>query len=280
MSNSNKQGWVAALLTGLSLSAVVSANPVPAYQGPAATAPRQEATAELLMMVEQLKDEVRTLRGLVDEQGHRLNQLNRQARDRYVDLDQRLLDLNGRVQGLETAGSAPAPAPAAGDAPAAPDAPQGQTATPPAPGAPATTAAPAAARKVKEYRAPSKEEEAQYQAIRALITSKSYDKAIDEIYQFVARYPDGDLTVNAYYWLGEVYLVKPQLEQAKQAFTVVATRYADHRKASDASYKLGVVHDRMGQKQEAERLLKAVMAQYPGTQAAGLAKTYLDGLGR
>ena len=89
-------------------------------------------------------------------------------------------------------------------------------------------------------------------------------------------YPEGDLTVNAYYWLGEVYLAKPQLEQARQAFTIVATRYSDHRKAPDAVYKLGVTLDRLGEKDEARRRMTSVVEQYPDSGAAELAKKYLD----
>lgn len=81
--------------------------------------------------------------------------------------------------------------------------------------------------------------------------------------------------MNAYYWLGEVYLVKPQLEQARQAFSIVATRYADHRKAPDAVYKLGVTLDRLDEKSEARRQMEQVVNDYPKSEAAQLAKKYL-----
>ncbi|MBS3805525.1 MAG: tol-pal system protein YbgF, partial [Oleiphilaceae bacterium] len=128
----------------------------------------------------------------------------------------------------------------------------------------------------KDYRAPTEKERDAYQAIQTLIREdKDYDAAIDGIYDFLSEYPEGDLTVNAYYWLGEVYLVKPQLEQAKQAFTIVATRYPDHRKAPDAAYKLGVSYDRLDEKQKAEAQMRSVVQDYPQTKAAELARTYL-----
>lgn len=55
----------------------------------------------------------------------------------------------------------------------------------------------------------------------------------------------------------------------------MATRFQDHRKAPDALYKLGVVHDRMGEKDQAERYMKRVVDQYGASQAASLAKKYL-----
>lgn len=125
------------------------------------------------------------------------------------------------------------------------------------------------------HRAP--EEQKDYNAILDLIRKqKAYDQAISRLYEFIDRYPEGDLTVNAYYWLGEVYLAKPQLEQAKQAFTIVATRYPDHRKAPDALYKLGVTLDRLGSREDARRYMERVTREYPDSGAAGLAKKFLS----
>ncbi|WP_417566883.1 tol-pal system protein YbgF [Marinobacter sp.] len=208
-----------------------------------------QATAELFYMIQQLQGEVRRLQGEVEEQRHLINRLQEQGRDRYIDLDQRILDLSEKLS------SQPAPETSAGSNSAA------------------SSSAPA----VKEYRQPGPEERKAYEQIQDLIRNqKKYDEAISRIYEFIDKYPEGDLTVNAYYWLGEVYLVKPQLEQAKQAFTIVATRFSDHRKAPDALYKLGVTHDRLGEKAEAQRRMKMVIEDYPASSAANLAKKYLE----
>ena len=75
---------------------------------------------------------------------------------------------------------------------------------------------------------------------------------------------------------GGADLVKLQLEQAKQAFTIVATRFADHRKAPDAVYKLGVTHDRLGEKEQARRSMQTVIDDYPSSSAADLARKFLE----
>ncbi|GGY85245.1 tol-pal system protein YbgF [Marinobacter zhanjiangensis] len=229
----------------------------PAYQNNQSEARRQSAgnqgNAELFFMIERLQQEVRSLRGEVEEQRHQLDRLTRQSRERYIDLDQRLMELSEQQQqrGSGTGGSGSSTAAASSERP------QPQTVS-------------------QEYRQPSAEERETYERIQTLIQQdKAYDEAIGELYEFINEYPEGDLTVNAYYWLGEVYLVKPQLEQAKQAFTIVATRFQDHRKAPDALYKLGVVHDRMGEKDQAERYMERVVNQYGASQAANLAKKYL-----
>ncbi|PPI84665.1 tol-pal system protein YbgF [Marinobacter maroccanus] len=218
-------------------------------QNTQSNANNSQATAELFYMIQQLQGEVRRLQGEVEEQRHLINRLQQQGRDRYIDLDQRILDLSEKV--------ASQPAPEAG------------TST----SSQASGSAPTA----KEYRQPDAEERKAYEQIQDLIRNqKKYDEAISRIYEFIDEYPEGDLTVNAYYWLGEVYLVKPQLEQAKQAFTIVATRFADHRKAPDAVYKLGVTHDRLGEKDQARRSMQTVIEDYPSSSAADLARKFLE----
>ncbi len=235
--------------------AALAQSTTPAFQNNGSEAQRKagnsQATAELFYMIQQLQGEVRQLRGEVEEQRHQISRLQEQAKDRYIDLDQRILDLTEKVAENTQASSAnPA---MSGSSEVAP--------------APAT----------RTYRQPGPEELKAYNEIQDLIQNqKKYDQAISRLYEFIDTYPEGDLTVNAYYWLGEVYLVKPQLEQARQAFTIVATRYEDHRKAPDAKYKLGVTLSRLGEKADAKKQMQAVIQQYPSSGAADLARKFLE----
>ncbi len=239
---------------GLGLAGAVSAqSSTPAFQNVASEAQRNagnsQATAELFYMIQQLQGDVRRLQGKVEEQQYEIRKLQQQGRDRYVDLDQRILDLSKTLE--EKASSSREDASKATTSSAKPE--------------------------VRKYRAPDAEERKTYNQIIDLIhNQKAYDEAITQLYEFVDQYPEGDLTVNAYYWLGEVYLAKPQLEQAKQAFTIVATRYDDHRKAADAVYKLGVTLDKLGEKDEAKRRMQMVVDHYPDSSAANLARKFLD----
>lgn len=242
----------ATLLFAVTQAGVVLAqSSTPAFQNNSSEASRQagnnQASAELFYMLQQLQGDLRRLQGEVEEQRHLVERLEQQGRDRYIDLDQRILKLTAAQQQAQVAASAaPVPAPASVQ--------------------------------TKDYRQPSAEETKAYNNIVDLIRNqKKYDQAITQIYEFLDTYPEGDLTVNAYYWLGEVYLVKPQLEQAKQAFSIVATRFADHRKAADSTYKLGVTLDRLGEKEEAGRRMQTVVKNYPDTSASKLAQSYLDG---
>ncbi|MCG7199423.1 tol-pal system protein YbgF [Marinobacter pelagius] len=240
---------VALMLVPLALAQV---GPVQAQSSTSAqrSSAGNQATAELFYMIQQLQQEVRRLQGQVEEQQHMITRLQEQGRDRYIDLDQRILDLSEKMA------SKPEPA----------------TASPSPSGGGDTQAV-----ETREYRQPGPEERKAYNEIQDLIRNqKAYDEAITRLYEFIDKYPEGDLTVNAYYWLGEVYLVKPQLEQAKQAFTIVATRFPDHRKAPDAVYKLGVTLDRLGESEEARRRMQSVLDDYPNSGAAELAKKFLS----
>ncbi len=241
---------------GLGLAGVSQAqSSTPAFQNNTSEAQRKsgnnQATAELFYMIQQLQADVRRLQGQVEEQQHQVSRLQQQSRDRYVDLDQRILELSKSVEANVSSGGATT----AGAT--------GQGSEQPVP--------------VRVYRSPGADEQKSYDAIIDLIRNKKdFDTAISRIYEFIDQYPEGDLTVNAYYWLGEVYLAEPKLEQAKQAFTIVATRFNDHRKAPDAVYKLGVTLDRLGENDEAKRRMQSVVDRYPNTGAAELARKFLE----
>jgi len=235
------------------ISQAQSATPV--YQNSESEAQRRsggnEGIGELFSMIQRMQNEIRQLRGTVEEQQNQLDRLSRQSRERYVDLDQRILDVSDRMREAEASRERSASASAE----------------------PEKRIQPVA----REYRQPTEAEKQDYAEIQKLIREdKDYDAAIDALYEFISEYPEGDLTVNAYYWLGEVYLVKPQYEQARQAFSIVATRYADHRKAADALYKLGVALDELDEDDDARRRMEQVIEDYPGTKAASLAEVFLE----
>ena len=226
------------------------------------------AASELLFMVEQLQQEVQELRGTVEQQGYQIKQLKQQGRDRYHDLDQRLLQLkNSNSTLVSSAVSASAKAGSVDSTVTSPvlnNASSGAVST-------ATSAAVLSGVKTE----PSAKQQREYQQAYDLIKQKKYDQAVDELHKFIGLYPDSDLSGNAYYWLGEVYLVMPKFEQARQAFTVVVGSFPSHRKAADAMFKLGVTYHRLNKLEDAKFYLAEVVKRYPESSAAKLAKEYV-----
>ncbi|MBO6655541.1 MAG: tol-pal system protein YbgF [Pseudomonadales bacterium] len=116
-----------------------------------------------------------------------------------------------------------------------------------------------------------------YETTQLLIRNRQYDLAISQMESLIARFPDGDYTANAYYWLGQVYAAKanPDFEKARQALAQVISYFPEHGKVPDAAYALGKVYHTLGDCERATELLQQVVDQYPGKSAAKLAETYL-----
>lgn len=211
------------------------------------------ASNELFFMIEQLQQEVNMLRGIIEEQGQQIRMLQQSGRDRYVDMDTRVLDLTRRIAELS---SAP------------------QSAAPQARPAVASVQASAPSQVAKPKAEASKVEKDAYNQAYGLIKDKRFDDAILALFAFTENYPESPLLPNVYYWLGEVYLATSKLEQAKTSFTLVVTAYPEHQKVADALYKLGETLHRLGQSDLARQYFADVRNRFPNSSAAKLAENY------
>ena len=249
--------WLLLTLLLFSVNAVSQPNDADRNTLPLQLA-QSDVSADVFLMVQQLQQEVRELRGQVEQLNHRVNQSAKQERDRYLDIDRRLLELSSGNQQSSPDNAVSTKPP--------------QTAVvKPITGSPGQTSDSAGT--ITQVNEQAVREE--YNKAYDLIKQRRYDEAVVALHSFVNKNPDSDLTPNAYYWLGEVYLVLPKLEQARQSFIVVVGKYPQHRKAADAMYKLGVTYHRIGNEAEAEFYLNQTIAKYPNTSAADLAKDYM-----
>ena len=116
-----------------------------------------------------------------------------------------------------------------------------------------------------------------YETIQILIRNRQYEMAITQLEALIGRFPDGEYTANAYYWLGQVQAAKtnPDFEKARQALAQVISYFPDHGKVPDAAYALGKVYYKLGDCERATDLLQQVIDQYSGKSAAKLAESYL-----
>ena len=225
-----------------------------------------ESLLKLFDEVESLGTEVRELRGQLEEQSHAINQLKQGQRELYLDVDQRLQ----RIESAPPAEAAsPSPQPPT-TAPATPVAPTETGASQPAPApVPATTPSDPAAGVD-----PFAEQQA-YQGAFDLLKSARYEDAAAAFTQFIAEYPAGSYADNAQYWLGETHYITRRFEPALQEFQRLVSTYPNSRKLTHALLKIGYVHDELGNKAEAEKVLGDLIARYPQSAAAGLARQRL-----
>ncbi|MCL5041579.1 MAG: tol-pal system protein YbgF [Gammaproteobacteria bacterium] len=205
---------------------------------------------QLLQQMYQLQQEVSMLRGMMEEQDHRLRRMEEEQQARYEDLDRRIQ--SGAASAPQTASAGELP-----DAPVVDDEPLGV----------AAVAEPDPER-----------EKLLYDAAFDLVRQRQFTQAIAAYTAFLRRYPESDYAGNAQYWLGELYLAESDLEASEQAFQRVLSRYPGHRKEADTLYKLGDVERRRENHARAREWYQRVLADHPNSSAAQLARRDLNTL--
>lgn len=238
---------------------------------------------ELLNRVNQLQSEVQTLRGMLEEQGHRLGELERRTRDQAMDFDARLEVLEGGSAGSTgTAATAPgqdalAPSDNLGGV-------VGSVIEEPQMRAPVDAglatqslgqdAVDAAAMPSSD---PAAERVAYDTAFEALKNGQ-YAEAARRFQSFLSQYPDGEFAPNAQYWLGESYYVTQNYQVALEAFERLLTNFPDSNKVPDALLKVGYSHYELRNWDQAEATLNRVIQRYPDSTVARLAQGRLRAL--
>lgn len=227
----------------------------------------------LVLQVQELQDEVRTLRGMFEEQARELENLKRRQRDQYLDLDQRLSDVSnaqpidpsGVAAGAYTAQAATQGAPAQ-DVPDVRDPIVSQSQVTGI-GQPDTQTQAVAA-------SPEDEKAAYDQAFQALKELR-YADAAEEFQSFLDQYPNSDYADNAQYWLGESYYVTRNYDIALTAFQNLLDQFPESPKAPDALLKIGYTHYELEQWDSARAALTQVQENYPDSTLSRLAENRL-----
>jgi len=193
-----------------------------------------------------LQQEVQTLRGLVEEQAHELKRLKQQRLDDYIDLDRRISQLSGSVSTDSTSPSYSSATNASGSSRSG--------------GAAQLSATPDEAKLYRE-------------AVNLLLKEKDYEQALTSLQSYLTQFPTGRYAANAYYWLGEIYLIKQMNGEAQQWFERLLVEFPSHSKVDDAKFKLAKAYDLDGNKAKARPLLETVAQG--NSNAARLAASYL-----
>jgi len=266
----------------------------------------KQAMMNLVIQIQQLQDEVRMLRGMLEEQAMDLENLGNRQRDQYLDLDQRITGLRGLPPGslvttdplavidpetgilvngaVTTAGATDMPgemASAAGeDVPALgrtspalqEDAPEVRAAldTPSA-----VTALETPTTQAREIAASPQDEKAAYDQAFQSLKDLKYADAAEQFLNFIENFPNSEYTDNAQYWLGESYYVTRNYDIALEAFQTLQSNHPDSPKIADGLLKIGYTHYELKQWDQARAALTQVQEQYPGTTLARLAGSRL-----
>jgi tol-pal system protein YbgF len=200
-----------------------------------------DSLIELAGNISGLRNEVQTLLGDVETMRFELdNQADRQS-DLYVNLDQRLSDIEASQARIASM-----------------------------PSAPLSGGAPVAA--VSDQQA--------YDTAFALIQQQDYVTAQAAFERFLASYPASTLRGNAQYWLAEMHYAQLDFRTALGEFQRVLDSYPQSSKIADALLKIGYSNIELGNTNAARQALQRVMREFPDTSAANLAQQRLGQLSR
>ncbi len=105
-----------------------------------------------------------------------------------------------------------------------------------------------------------------------LLDNSRYSEAAENLRLLILSYPEGSYTGDAYFWLGEIYLVQEMLEDSLEIFNSFVTKFDDHSRVPDALYKIAAVYVNLEKFDLAENFLQEVISNYPNSGAALLAE--------
>jgi|TARA_B110000259_G_scaffold70790_1_gene83424 TolA-binding protein len=219
-------------------------------------------------IMQNLREEVRMLRGLVEEMAYELQQVKQRQLDDYLDLDRRLglaqetgislvSDSDHITDNLDITAGDESTVISGLDATTEVEF--------------TTVAATVQADIVLDK---SSVEEDYKAASNKLLKGRDIEGATIALKIHLERYPTSEFAANANYWLGEIYLLQGDTELARQAFTSIVERHANHPKAMDSSFKLGKIYFQLGELKRAKSLLEDAAQSSGGV--ASKARNFLD----
>ncbi len=285
-----------------------SQTPVGATANNAGPGNGNEIIVTLYNMVESLQREVQTLRGLVEEQTYQIRQMENEQRDRYLDVDSRLSELNRRMQvglngmsnGVNGIGNSTSQVFGVGSITepsslesAAQDALNPNTMTNNSTNSVIPTEAgrdfslpprnSQSTNPLTSNAEPKTEEELYQEARNLLLNDGEFESSISVFQQMIEDYPQGRLAPNAYYWQGEALILVERYSQAINVFNQVINNFPTHEKAPDSKLKLGIVYSLMDNERRAQQVWRELLVDFAdsGSASLRLAEVYLrDGYNR
>jgi tol-pal system protein YbgF len=212
----------------------------------------QRSQIEMSNQIETMRQETSSLRGQVEVLTHQIEELQKRQQDLYIDLDTRLRKLE--------------PTPKA-------DAPRAENGVTPPPAAGAAAARPEGQ---SESSKPNPQAEARdYETALNLFKAGKYKESATAFESFIKNHGSSGFQPSAHYWLGNSYYQVRDYKRAKDGFQKVTTSWPNDPKAPDAL--LGVANCQLdgGDVKSYRATLTALVAKYPNSTAAQIAKQRL-----
>ena len=105
-----------------------------------------------------------------------------------------------------------------------------------------------------------------------LLDNSRYSEAAENLRLLILSYPEGTYVGDAYFWLGEIYLVQEMFEDSFEILESFISKFDDHPRVPDALYKLALALLSLEKKNEALLYFQDVISNYPNSGASLLAE--------
>ncbi len=213
----------------------------------------------LEVRISKLEQEIRSLRGVIEQQQFTEQQLRADLKKLSDDADYRLRAMEEKQAAAAATIPAPAPIPAAIPMPTAPVEEPAKFDPAKKSEAAAPTVKPAAALTGNDF----PDANTHYSAAFKLLNEKKYSEAATSFDGFVKKYPADPLTSNAYYWLGESYYARADYTRAAESFRKGFETGPSSQKAPDNLYKLAKSLNQVKRTSESCVVLAQIIKKYP-----------------
>jgi len=238
-----------------------------------------QALLQLYAQVETLGAELGKLNGQIEMLSNDNALLQKRQRDFYIDLDNRLRQIE---QPGKKSSSAPAAPASFSDSTSVKE----QTAAPPADGVVSETSssdgtavssgAPDSSVVSANALAPAgPAENSAYKEAYDLFKNGEYANAIAQFESFLGNYPQSNLAPGAAYWVGNARYALRDYQLAINAQKKLISTYPDSSKVPDAFLNIASSQQEMGDRKASKHTLENLLAKYPNSEAAKKAKQRL-----
>jgi len=136
----------------------------------------------------------------------------------------------------------------------------------------------AAAVPVVDQAAQADAEKNAYTAAYLALKSGRYDEASNGFNKQLDKYPDGEYTDQAWYWLGETRLAQSDSSKALNAFKFVVDHYPDSVKHAAALFKMAQIAVEIKQSARAKEYYRRLIQEHADSGMAEQARAALNAL--
>ena len=197
----------------------------------------EQGIMEIVRQLDDLQRQVAQMQGSLEDLDYKSQSTQDRQRSLYIDLDDRLQDLERSISALNSMNIVDEDEILLGELPV-----------------------------------PGGTDQENYQAAFELLKEQEYELASLAFIRFLSSFPGSSLIDNAQYWLSESYYAANQFQQALDQFTKVIENYPRSRKVSDALLKIGYCHFELGDWNQARSVFEKIQNDYPDSTVAKLAE--------